>query len=126
MMTNAVTAKIDWHENARFNGGLSALELYKKQAWVIDAQNKELVGQARHADALQSLQGTTKLNLTSIPPKMQVAETIQDIAKKGVFSRAKNWFNSLTLDKRYGAVTAGIIGLAAIIYAARRITTSRK
>lgn len=58
MMMNALNSKIDWFENAQYNGGKSAMQRYKEEAWAIGTDNKELTGHARNMDSLVGLKGT--------------------------------------------------------------------
>ena len=71
MMTNAVNSKIDWHENLAFNGGKSAIECYKEQAWAIGSDNKVLAGQERNMQPLESLKG-----------KINFAKKVENIAQR--------------------------------------------
>ncbi len=100
MMFNAHGAKIDWFENAEFNGGKSAIQRYKESAWAIGQDNKELAGQTRNQEFLANLKG--KMVAFGNSPLNKQAEVSE------ILNNAKSTKN------KYVVALVGIIGVLAI------------
>ena len=120
MMTNAVTSKIDWHENITFNGGKSAIERYKEAAWAIGSDNKVLAGEERNMQPLANLKGHINI-IEKI--KNVVQDTQENIKTAGenlgenVKNSSNSLFGSLKNHKALCAIGACVVALAGIIYA---------
>ncbi len=67
MMMNAKNAEIEWHNNAKYNNGMSALDCYRKNVWGLTSANKEAEGFERSCDALENLKGSVSKNSTFNP-----------------------------------------------------------
>lgn len=68
MMMNAKNAQIEWHDNLKYNNGMSALECYRNTVWGLTSANKEIEGFERNCGALENLKGNITKN-TSINSK---------------------------------------------------------
>ena len=114
MMSNALSSKIDWHENAKFNQGKSALKLYKENVWGIDANNNIIQGKERNFEPLNNLKGTIK---SDMPQNIEeISNVVQEPAKTGIFTKIKEFASN----NKYLSALVAVVCLAGIIYAVKR------
>lgn len=122
MMTNAINAKIDWFENASYNGGKSAMERYKEGAWAIGEDNKALAGQERNMGVLTSLKGNIAQKAyeqvaqgAKEPVVFTGATTVENVEQA-----AKKATKEVTKNNKYAAfivAIAALLGIGGLVYA---------
>lgn len=128
LMANAIKAKTDWYENITFNGGKSALQLYKENAWAIDEGNKVIAGQERNLEPLQTIKGSIAKKIATVqealPSSKDSMTTAVETSKATIASKLKSVLKS-TFGNKYFAIGSVALAVLGIIYAPTIIRNRR-